>query len=125
MVSERNMEGVDGGLRSVRESAPSTGDRPAWPLTELTRTGSALAPTSRLGTGQRGIDWVRPTELVPRIGASVMQRGADAHRDVHGRVRGRVRDAADRSDRARRLAPRSAFGKNGPAPSSGRDAIGR
>jgi hypothetical protein len=125
MDSEQNTEGVDGRLRSVREPAPSTGDRPAWALTELTRTGAALAPTSGLSTDQYGIEWVRPTELAPRIGASVMQRGADAHRDVHGWVRGRVRDAADRSYRARRLAPLSAFGKNGPAPSSGREAIGR
>ncbi len=121
MVSERNMEGVDGGLRSVRESAPSTGDRPAWALTELTRTGAGRAPTSHLGTDPRGIEWVRPTELAPRIGAGIMQRGADAHRDVHAWVRG----AAERSDRARRLAPLSAFGKNGPAPSTGRDPIGR
>jgi hypothetical protein len=125
MGSERDMEGVESGLRSVREPAPSAPGRPAWALTELTRDGAGRAPTSRLGTDSYGIEWVRPTDLAPRIGAGIMQRGADVHRDVYAWVRGQVRSTAERSDRARRLAPLSAFGKNGPAPSSGRDAIGR
>jgi hypothetical protein len=112
---------------SVREKDAGGAERPAWALTELTRSASSAArsesPRSDGRANGRGIEWVRPTDLAPRVGAAITDRAADAHRDAHAWARTRLREAATPSERKRRLPPPSSFGNNGPAP-SGRDAIG-
>ena len=110
--------------RPVQKPDLSTSGPPPSALTELTPNGAiSPRPTGR-GASQQGIEWVRPTELAPRVGGDMIARGADAHRDAHAWVRARLKDATTRSDRARRLPPLSAFGKNGPT-STHRDALGR
>ena len=110
--------------RSIQKADPRTGDRPAWALTELTR--DATSPPNLDGHGRdlRGIEWVRPTDLVHRVSADMMTHGADAHRDAHTWARIRLQEAITPSDRRLRLPPPSAFGTNGPA-TARRDAIGR
>jgi len=107
--------------RSAQKAGPD-GGRPSDALTELTR-GTSLSPHPKGQARGNGIDWVRPTDLGPRVGAAIVNRGADVHRDVHSWARARLRDAATPSERKRRLPPPSAFGNNGPPP-PGRDAIG-
>jgi hypothetical protein len=117
-------ESADRRSRALQKPGPIATDRPAWVLAELTRTGAGLPRTNGPGPGSHRIEWVRPTDLAPRISAGIMTRGADAHHDAHAWVRTRLRNSTARSDRAGRLPPPSAFGNNGPTPTR-RDAIGR
>lgn len=116
-------EPTDRQPRSLRNPDPSTADRPAWALTELTRNATASPNTDGHGHDPHGVEWVRPTDLVHRVSADIMTRGADAHRDAHAWARTRLREAITPSDRSRRLPPPSAFGTNRPA-AARRDAIG-
>lgn len=117
-------EPADRQPRSLQKADPSTGDRPAWALTELTHDATSSPNPDGHGRDLHGIEWVRPTDLVHRVGADMMTRGADAHRDAHTRARTRLQEAITPSDRRLRLPPPSAFGTNGPA-TARRDAIGR
>ena len=117
-------EPADRQPRSLQKTDPSTGDRPAWALTELTRDATSSPNPDEHGRDLHGIEWVRPTDLVHRVSANMMTRGADAHRDAHTRARTRLQEAITPSDRRLRLPPPSAFGTNGPA-TARRDAIGR
>ena len=118
------IEPADRQPRSLQKTDPSTGDRPAWALTELTRDATSSPNPDGHGRDLRGIEWVRPTDLVHRVSANMMTRGADAHRDAHTWARTRLQEAITPSDRRLRLPPPSAFGTNGPA-TARRDAIGR
>ena len=106
--------------RSLQKADSSTGDRPAWALTELTRDATSSPNPDGHGRDFHGIEWVRPTDLVHRVSADMMTRGTDAHTWV----RARLQEAITPSDRRLRLPPPSAFGTNGPA-TVRRDAIGR
>ena len=110
--------------RSIQKKDPNTGDSPAWALTELTRDPTSSPNPDGHGRDLRGIEWVRPTDLVHRVSADMMTHGADAHRDAHTWARIRLQEAITPSDRRLRLPPPSAFGTNGPA-TARRDAIGR
>ena len=117
-------EPADRQPRSLQKADPSTGDRPAWALTELTRGATSSPNPDGHGRDLHGIEWVRPIDLVQRVSADMMSGGADAHRDAHAWARSRLREAIIPSDRRRRLPPPSAFGTNGSA-AARRDAIGR
>jgi hypothetical protein len=116
-------EPADRQPRSLQKPDPSTADRPAWALTELTRNAIASPNAEGHGRDPHSIEWVRPTDLVHRVSADLMTRGADAHRDAHTWARTRLQEAITPSDRRRRLPPPSAFGTNGPV-AARRDAIG-
>lgn len=60
----------------------------------------------------RGVEWVRPTDLIARQSAHVAGRGLDFQTELARRTRAPI-DAGVRrlGDRARRLPPLSAFGR--------------
>jgi hypothetical protein len=110
--------------RSLQKPEPSTAGEPAWALTELTRNAISSSNADGHGRAPHGIEWVRPTDLVHRVSADLMTRGADAHREAHAWARTRLREAITPSHRRGRLPPPSAFGTHGPA-AARRDAMGR
>jgi hypothetical protein len=65
----------------------------------------------------RGAEWVRPTDLIARHGATLSGRGIDFEaelaRGARAPITNRVHDLADR---ARRLPPLSAFGRSTTSP---------
>ena len=72
-------------------------------------------------TRVRGVEWVRPTDLMARHGATVAGRGIDFQAELARRAREPVADRLHRlGDRARQLPPLSAFGRSHPTPSGPR-----
>ncbi len=116
------------------EHAADRADRAAAPaavevveVSELARHADPSRPTtptevSKRGPG-RGVEWVRPSDLMTNASSHVAGRGIDLHAELARRARsvsaqgaraaGRgVRDAGRAiSERARRLPPASAFGR--------------
>ena len=86
----------------------------------LARGAAGLVPK-----GARGVEWVRPTELVAQRAGRVAGRGIDFEAELYRRSRllpvqaarvtrtGISNASARLSDRARRLPPASAFGRGG------------
>ncbi|WIM72825.1 hypothetical protein QP028_03010 [Corynebacterium suedekumii] len=59
----------------------------------------------------RGIEWVRPTDLIARNTASLAGRGIDLEVEMSRKARAPLVDGLNNlGDRARQLAPLSAFG---------------
>lgn len=73
----------------------------------------------------RGVEWVRPTDLVARGASRVAGAGIDFQRELARRTRaatsGHVRALGQRK---RRLPPLSAFGRSGTDHGMDRDAVG-
>lgn len=68
------------------------------------------------GVRGRGVDWVRPTDLMAQGGGALSRRGIDFTAEVNRRARtGIVKGARWVGERARKLPPLSAFGRRGPA----------
>ncbi|WP_181273818.1 hypothetical protein [Brevibacterium oceani] len=68
-----------------------------------------------LGHGRRarGVEWVRPTDLIARHGATLSGRGIDFEAELARRARAPIANRMhDLADRARRLPPLSAFGRS-------------
>ena len=62
----------------------------------------------------RGVEWVRPTDLIARHSASLSGRGIDFEAELARRARAPIANRMhDLADRARRLPPLSAFGRSG------------
>ncbi|MEZ5125987.1 MAG: hypothetical protein R2826_07045 [Thermoleophilia bacterium] len=62
----------------------------------------------------RGVDWVRPTDLLAQGGGALSRRGIDFTTRVNRRVRAPIEKGARWvADRAKRLPPLSAFGRRG------------
>ncbi|GAA1519128.1 hypothetical protein [Nocardioides humi] len=62
----------------------------------------------------RGVEWVRPTDLIARQAGAVSRRGIDFQAELHRRARTAAIAAMRQvSERARRLPPVSAFGRRG------------
>ena len=62
----------------------------------------------------RGVEWVRPTDLIARHGATLSGRGIDFEAELARRARAPIANRMhDLADRARRLPPLSAFGRSG------------
>lgn len=62
----------------------------------------------------RGVEWVRPTDLIARQSSRLAGHGIDVHTELARRARIAAREGARRlSERARRLPPVSAFGRHG------------
>lgn len=65
----------------------------------------------------RGVDWVRPTDLLLRGSGNLAGRGITFNVEQHRRVRSTLTTGARTvSARARRLPPLAAFGRLGPQP---------
>ncbi|WP_257477306.1 hypothetical protein [Acidipropionibacterium jensenii] len=82
----------------------------------------AWNPERRVG---RGVEWVRPTDLVARSGSRVAGAGIDFQADMARRSRHAVA-ASTRglAERARRLPPVAAFGRGHTDHPMSRDAVG-
>ena len=66
------------------------------------------------GRRARGVEWVRPTDLIARHGATMSGRGIDFEAELARRARAPIANRMhDLTDRARRLPPLSAFGRSG------------
>ncbi|WP_019158366.1 hypothetical protein [Brevibacterium senegalense] len=60
----------------------------------------------------RGVEWVRPTDLIARHGAALAGRGIDFEVELARRTRTPIAAGAQHlGERARRLPPLSAFGR--------------
>lgn len=72
--------------------------------------------------GPRGVEWVRPTDLIARHGADLAGRGIDFEVELARRTRTPIATGVQNlGERARRLPPVSAFGRG----SAGRAAASR
>ena len=82
----------------------------------------ALAARQRVG---RGVDWVRPTDLMARSGSRVAGAGIDFQADMARRSRHAAATSARAvATRARRLPPVSAFGRGHSTQPMTRDSVG-
>lgn len=64
----------------------------------------------------RGVDWVRPTDLIAQGGGALSRRGMDRTADMSRLVRAPIEKGARWvAERAKRLPPLSAFGRRGGA----------
>lgn len=62
----------------------------------------------------RGVDWVRPTDLIAQGGGALSRRGIDFATRVNRRARAPIEKGAHWvAERARQLPPLSAFGRRG------------
>lgn len=74
----------------------------------------------------RGVEWVRPTDLMARHSSALAGRGLDLHTRLDAELRGKV--AAARTalgQQARRLSPLSSFGRGARHEAPTRAAVGR
>ena len=82
----------------------------------------ALSREHRVG---RGVEWVRPTDLMARTGSRVARAGIDFQADMARRSRHAATASARAvAERVRRLPPVSAFGRGHTDRSMSRDAVG-
>lgn len=105
---------------------------PAAPRRDLPAEGGASAPeavqaadvdrgnrdTKELEVERpaRGVDWVRPSDLLSRANGALARSGVDFQAGLAQRARsGIVAGAKASASRVRRLAPLSAFGRGEPA----------
>lgn len=64
----------------------------------------------------RGVDWVRPTDLLAQGGGTLSRRGIDRTTEMNRHVRAPIEKGARWvAERAKRLPPLSAFGRRGGA----------
>ncbi len=64
----------------------------------------------------RGVDWVRPTDLIAQGGGALSRRGIDRTAEMNRLVRAPIEKGARWvAERAKRLPPLSAFGRRGGA----------
>lgn len=113
-----DIDGLDAGAPGLREGADEV---PEAVKARTTRT------TSRPVGGQvgRGVEWVRPTDLLARRGATVAGRGIHFQTALSQKTRhGITVGARHVGDRAARLAPLSAFGHGRSQVVPGRSAVG-
>ncbi|WP_432558245.1 hypothetical protein [Granulicoccus sp. GXG6511] len=74
----------------------------------------------------RGVEWVRPTDLIARNTASLAGRGIDMEVEMLRKARAPLADGLrNLGDRARQLSPLSAFGRSTRHHAPTRSAIGK
>jgi len=107
------------------ERADRTETPEAVQAARISRPGSDTSPTGASVRRVRGVEWVRPTDLMARHGAALAGRGIDFEAELARRTRsiparavraGRrgISDAHTAgAERARRLPPVSDFGRSG------------
>lgn len=106
--------------------AGATGSPDAIEATSIRHNDPALDPalSARQRAG-RGVDWVRPTDLMARSGSRVAGAGIDFQADVARRSRHAAATSARAvAARARRLPPVSAFGRGHTTEPMTRDSVG-
>ena len=83
--------------------------------------------TASSATRVRGVEWVRPTDLMARHGATITGRGIDFQAELARRTREPVAARLHRlGDRAPQLPPLSAFGRSHPSqPGPRRSGVGK
>ncbi len=99
-------------------TATEHGEKPETPeavqVAQTSRAGMNDARRVATGTGRyaRGVEWVRPTDLLARHGAALAGRGIDFEVELARRTRAPI-TAGTRllGERARRLPPVSEFGR--------------
>ncbi|MBO0981589.1 hypothetical protein [Microbacterium sp. SD291] len=111
----RNVDRDDDGVATAPEAVEATSVRSR-------RRWAVVNPASYRG---RGVEWVRPTDLMARSGSRVAGAGINFQAELHRRTR----DAATTSirgiaERARRLSPASAFGHGSSRRGTERSAVG-
>ncbi|MCB8045059.1 hypothetical protein JM654_15605 [Microbacterium oxydans] len=111
----RNVDRDNDGVATVPEAVEATSVR-------RHHRAAALDPATYRG---RGVEWVRPTDLMVRSGSRVAGAGISFQAELHRRTR----DAATTSirgiaERARRLPPASAFGHGSSRRGTERGAVG-
>lgn len=73
----------------------------------------------------RGVEWVRPTDLIARHGGAAAARGIDFQVELARRTRTPIKAGVGHlSDRARRLPPLSAFGRSTTQAGPSRPGVG-
>lgn len=98
-----------------REAVEATGTPDAVEAAQI-RHDQGQAPVA--GRRARGVEWVRPTDLIARHGATLSGRGIDFEAELVRRARAPIANRFhDLADRARRLPPLSAFGRSNNASS--------
>lgn len=104
-------------------SAPGTPDAVEAAALSQRRPAPGLDPKM---TRARGVEWVRPTDLIARGSARVAGAGIDFQKELARRARasttGRMHELGDR---ARRLPPVSAFGRRGADRGTERGVVGK
>lgn len=79
-------------------------------------TGPRRTTTTRERPRGRGVEWVRPADLIAHQTSRLAGRGIDFHAELARRARAPVATGGRRiGDRARRLPPVHAFGRRGTA----------
>ena len=93
-----------------RELAESTGTPDAVGAPHIRRDDQEHTPAGRRA---RGVEWVRPTDLIARHSAHAAGLGLDFQAELARRTRTPIGAGVRRlGDRARRLPPISAFGRS-------------
>ena len=94
-----------------REQVGATGTPDAVEAAHVRRDDQERTPAGRRA---RGVEWVRPTDLIARHGATLSGRGIDFEAELASRARAPLANRMHGlADRARRLPPLSAFGRSG------------
>ena len=109
--------------KAARAGQADSEARPAQAAEAATPDAVKEAEVSRQAVKQRlaqmrgrGVDWVRPTDLMAHHAGSLSQRGIDFTAEQSRRLRAPLEAHAQRiAERARRLPSLSAFGRNGTA----------
>lgn len=90
----------------------------------VSRRGPGSPPLAQ-GARARGVEWVRPTDLIARHGAALAGRGIDFEIELARRARTPVTAGARLlGERAHRLPPVSAFGRSPAAPVAASRRVG-
>ena len=94
---------------------------------EIADAAEAAEAEQKLGAHRaRGIEWVRPTDLIARNSASLAGRGIDMEVEMARRARAPMVDGIKGfGDRARQLSPLSAFGHGARHHAPVRAAVGK
>lgn len=99
--------------RRAAEPSEKSGTPDAVRAAKLTRGDHGQKTIQNPDRRAQGVDWVRPTDLMARHSASLAGRGIDFEVNLARRTRTPLAAGAKRiSNRARRLAPASAFGRS-------------
>lgn len=92
---------------------------------EKTSTRETSTPVDREMARARGVEWVRPTDLIARQSAGLAGRGIDLHTELSRRTRTlTTAGARTAAARVRGLPPLSAFGRSRTPQSPSRAAVG-
>lgn len=97
----------DSDVRTAGDDVPD-----AVEAADVSRRAPALDVGSMNRSGGRGVEWVRPSDLIARHTGQLAGRGIDFHTALAARSRAAVTTGARGvGDRARHLSPLSAFGR--------------